>query len=89
MSKISRLATALINGEELSAKQIRARFGLANPRAAVYKLRTQKGLPVYTNESDGRSPFKYKSGTFSRRVLAAGYRALAHGYETLRPVGPV
>ena len=89
MTKIGKLATALLKGEELSSRQIRARFGIANPRAAVFKLRTVKGIPVYTNESKGRSPFKYRVGSYSRRVLAAGYRALARGVETSRPVGVV
>jgi hypothetical protein len=87
MSRIQRLANALLNGEELTAKQISARFGLANPRAAIYKLRAHKGLPVYCNSRENWAGNKYRLGTVSRRVLAAGYRALASGKESSRPAG--
>ena len=79
VTKQDRVLSALRNGEELTGKQIRARFGVGNPRATVSALR-MKGFPVYLNEhvdSKGRVTQKYRLGNASRAVIAAGYRALA------------
>ena len=81
MTNTERLFNALEEGQELTAKQITARFGIANPRAAVYDLRTS-GYPIYLNkrkDTKGRQTLKYRLGTPSRRVIAAGYKALAAG----------
>ena len=79
-SKSSRLVEALQNGEELTAKQIKARFGIANPTATVSSLRMHDGYAIYANnhtDSKGRVTTKYRLGRPSRAVVAAGYRALA------------
>ena len=39
MSKSSRVLDALMNGEQLTVKQIRSRYGVANPTALVDSLR--------------------------------------------------
>lgn len=39
MSKITRLSNALMNGEQLTARQIAARYQVANPHDMVYTLR--------------------------------------------------
>lgn len=78
-TKQDRVLSALRNGEELTGKQIRARFGVGNARATVSALR-MKGFSVYLNEhvdSKGRVTQKYRLGNPSRAVIAAGYRALA------------
>lgn len=80
-TKQDRVLTALQNGEQLTGKQLRARFGVNNPRATVSALR-MKGYPIYCNEhvdTKGRVTMKYRLGTPSRAVIAAGYRALAQG----------
>ena len=80
-TKQGRLLEALQSGEQLTAAQIRARFGIANPTATVSDLRFA-GFAVYCNrrtDSKGRVTMKYRLGTPSRRVVAAGYRALAAG----------
>lgn len=80
-TKQDRVLSALRSGEELTGKQIRARFGVGNPRATVSALR-MKGFPIYCNEhvdTKGRVTQKYRLGTPSRAVIAAGYRALAQG----------
>jgi hypothetical protein len=75
-NKSGRFLTALKNGEELTAKQITARFGIANPTATVSDLRLRSGYAVYANtKSNGVT--KYRLGTPSRAVVAAGYRAMA------------
>ncbi len=79
VTKQDRVLSALRNGEELTGKQIRARFGVGNPRATVSALR-MKGFPIYLNErvdTKGRVTQKYRLGNASRAVIAAGYRALA------------
>jgi hypothetical protein len=81
MSKQARLTEALLNGEQLTAKQIAARFGIANPTAVVSEIRFS-GFPVYANvrkNSKGESVTRYRVGKASRKVVAAGYRALASG----------
>jgi len=81
VTKQNRLLEALQNGEQLTAAQIRARFGIANPTATVSDLRFN-GFAVYANrrtDTKGRVTTKYRLGTPSRKVVAAGYRALANG----------
>ena len=79
MSKMERVLEVLSTGQELTAKQIEARFGVGNARASVSALR-MKGYPIYANEhkdTKGRVKTKYRLGSPSRAVIAAGYRALA------------
>lgn len=79
MTKKARLLEALKKGEQLTAKQIAARFGIANPTATVSDLRFD-GFAVYANQkknSEGTVVTRYRLGTPSRAVVAAGYRALA------------
>jgi predicted ArsR family transcriptional regulator len=81
MTKSSKLLTALQAGEKLTAAQISARFGIKNPRATVSDLRYQ-GYAIYANQhkdTKGRETTKYRLGNPSKRVIAAGYRALAMG----------
>lgn len=63
----------------LTAKQIEARFGVGNARSMISSLR-MKGFSIYANEhkdTKGRVKTFYRLGTPSRKVIAAGYRALA------------
>ena len=81
ITKQARLLEAFKNGEQLTAKQIATRFGIANPTATVSDLRFS-GFAVYANQrtnSKGQTYTKYRLGTPSREVVAAGYRALALG----------
>ena len=78
-SKQARVLSALEAVEKgLTAKQIEARFG-GNATATVSDLRF-KGFPIYANkhtDGSGRTKTFFRLGTPSRKVLAAGYRALA------------
>ena len=79
MTKQSRLLEALQSGEKLTAAQIKARFGIANPTATISDIR-HSGFAVYANQhvdTKGRVSTKYRLGTPSRAVVAAGFRALA------------
>lgn len=68
--------TALQNGKELTSEQIASRFGAGNPQAVIQSLRFA-GYPVYLNTRKGVK--KYRLGTPSRAVVAAGYKAMAKG----------
>jgi Helix-turn-helix domain len=72
-----RVLEALKTGEELTAKQISSRFGIANPSAAVHTLRS-KGYPIYLNARKTQTGVtnKYRLGTPTRAMIAAGYKAL-------------
>jgi transcription initiation factor IIE alpha subunit len=74
------LIAAFENGTELTAKQISSRYGVKNVRALISSLRMQ-GYAIYLNKRvsdyDGQIYSKYSLGTPTRRVVAAGYKALA------------
>lgn len=79
MTKQERLLEALQSGEQLTAKQIAARFGVKNPTATISDIR-YAGFAVYANQhtdTKGRVSTKYRLGTPSRAVIAAGFRALS------------
>lgn len=82
-NKTERLMLALVNGDELTAKQAVQRFGFASTdavRSTISQLRMRYGIAVYLNErrdTKGRLTRKYRVGRPSREVVAAGYRALA------------
>ena len=80
MTQKDKLRKALFNGRSLTAKQISAQFGIASPSKVISTLRLEDGLPVYCNkhtDTKGRVTHQYRLGTPSRKVIAAGYRALA------------
>ena len=75
----NKVLTALTNGQTLTAKQISSRFGAGNPAAVIQALRFS-GFPIYLNthkDTKGRVTQQYRLGTPSRKVIAAGYKALA------------
>jgi len=78
-TQTAKVATALENGAELTAKQISARYGVKNVRAVISKLRSE-GFSIYLNKRvssfDGETYMKYMVGTPTRAVVAAGYKAL-------------
>jgi hypothetical protein len=53
-TKTEKVITALEGGAELTAKQITARYGVANPRAVISSLRMQ-GYPVFLNQQPQQS----------------------------------
>jgi hypothetical protein len=78
MSATTSLINYLKSGKTVTAKQITARFGLANPHEAVRQLR-MKGYAVYANNStlwNGESTTRYRLGTPSRKMIAAAYAVL-------------
>ena len=79
-SKTAKVIAALQNGTELTAKQIQSRYSVANARALVSSIRMQ-GYSVYLNKRvssfDGETYSKYRMGSPTRAVVAAGNAALA------------
>lgn len=80
-SKTFKVFSALYRGEKLTASQASKRFGVKNLSAEVSRIR-QNGYAVYANRrvaGNGVHVTEYEFGRPSRRVIAAGYRALAMG----------
>ena len=82
MNQKQKLRTVLAGGARLTSKQIRAQYGIASPTKVVSRLRLEDGFPVYSNrhvDTKGRVTHKFRAGSASRHVIAAGYRAIALG----------
>ena len=80
-TKTFKLFTALSNGEKISASQANKRFGIKNISAEVSRVR-QAGFAVYANSrkaGNGVQVTEYRIGTPSRKLVAAGYKAIALG----------
>ena len=80
-TKTFKLFTALHNGESVSASQALKRFGIKNISAEVSRVR-QAGFAVYCNTrkaGNGVQVSEYRIGKPSRKIVAAGYKALAMG----------
>jgi hypothetical protein len=80
-TKTERLLAFLKNGGSITEGQAKTRFGIANMDAMASNLRF-KGYPVYRNRktfNSGHTAPVFRLGTPTRRVIAAGYRALADG----------
>ena len=80
VTKSAKVIAALESGVELTGKQIESRYNVGNARALISSLRMQ-GYPVYLNKRvstyNGETYSKYRLGTPSRAVIAAGYQRLA------------
>ena len=80
-TKTYRLFSALQTGERITASQASKRFGIKNVSAEVSRIR-QNGFPVYADQrvaGNGVRVTEYRLGTPSRRLIAAGYLAMALG----------
>ena len=80
-TKTFKLFNALYNGEAVTASQATKRFGIKNVAAEVSRIR-QAGYAVYANTrkaGNGVTVTEYEIGMPSRRVVAAGYRAIQLG----------
>jgi len=80
-TKTYKLFNAMYNGEAISASQAEKRFGIKNISAEVSRIR-QSGYAVYTNSrkaGNGVQVTEYVIGKPSRKIVAAGYKAIALG----------
>lgn len=80
-TKTFKLFSALYAGEKLTPSQITKRFGIKNPTATISDIR-YAGYAVYGNKrvaGNGVQVTEYAMGKPSRKIVAAGYKALAMG----------
>ena len=81
-TKQGKLFQALVlKGETLSESEIAKRFGIKNISAEVSRVR-QGGFAVYANTrvaGNGVKVTEYQMGKPSRKLIAAGYKAMALG----------
>jgi hypothetical protein len=79
-TKTYRVFQALQRGEALTESKAR-KMGVGNLRAEVSRIRNH-GFAVYANSrraGNGVQVTEYQIGKPSRRLVAAGYRAIAAG----------
>jgi len=79
-TKQAKVLNALKEGKALTSADIRNRYKAGNPQAVIQALRFA-GNPIYLNEvksSTGRKSMKYRLGTPSKAIIAAGYKAMAN-----------
>ena len=80
-TKTYKLFTALHKGETVTPSQAEKRFGIKNMSAEVSRIR-QAGFAVYADQrvaGNGVKVTEYHIGKPSRKLIAAGYKALAAG----------
>jgi len=80
-TKTFKLFNALYTGERVTPAQATKRFGIKNMSAEVSRIR-QAGYAVYANKrtaGNGVAVTEYVIGKPSRKIVAAGYKALAMG----------
>ena len=80
-TKTFRLFNALRNGDRITASAAEKRFGIKNISAEVSRIR-QAGYAVYADTRVAGNHVQvteYRLGTPSRRLIAAGYRAMQLG----------
>lgn len=80
-TKTYKLFNALRNGEAVTAAAAEKRFGIKNISAEVSRVR-HAGFAVYANQrkaGNGVQVTEYVMGKPSRKIIAAGYKALALG----------
>lgn len=80
-TKTFKMLSALKAGEKFTASEAQKRFGIRNISAEASRIR-QAGYAVYANSrraGNNVTVTEYELGMPSRRVVAAGYRALQLG----------
>jgi hypothetical protein len=80
-TKTFKVFNALYQGETLTPATAAKRFGVKNLSAEVSRVR-QAGFCVYANTrkaGNGVTVTEYAIGTPSRKLIAAGYKAMALG----------
>jgi hypothetical protein len=80
-TKTFKVFSALKSGEALTPAEAKNRFGVGNLAAEASRIR-QHGFAVYANQrtaGNGVRVTEYVMGKPSRKIVAAGYKALALG----------
>lgn len=71
----------VLEGQTLTAAEAKHRYGIGNLSAEATRIR-QQGFAIYANSRVAKNGVKvteYRYGKPSRRIVAAGYKALALG----------
>ena len=71
----------VLNGETLTPSEAKKRFGIGNLSAEASRIR-QEGFAIYANKrvaGNGVTVTEYRHGKASRKIIAAGYKAMALG----------
>jgi hypothetical protein len=79
-TKTFKVFSALQKGEAVTESKAK-KMGIGNLAAEISRIR-QHGFPVYTNHrkaGNGVEVTEYVLGKASRRIVAAGYKAIAMG----------
>lgn len=80
-TKTHKLFTAMKAGEKITAAEAQHRFGIRNISAEASRIR-RAGFAVYANSrlaGNGVQVTEYEIGQPTRKLIAAGYRALRAG----------
>lgn len=80
-TKTHKLFSAMKNGEKFTASQAEKRFGIKNISAEASRIRAA-GFAVYANTrvaGNGVQVTEYEMGQPSRKLIAAGYKAMSLG----------
>lgn len=80
-TKTYKLFNALRSGDAVTSAAAEKRFGIKNISAEVSRIR-QAGFAVYANQrkaGNGVQVTEYVLGKPSRRLIAAGYKAMSLG----------
>jgi hypothetical protein len=80
-TKTFKLFSAMQQGETVTASQAEKRFGIKNIRAEASRIRNA-GFAVYANQRVAGNHVhvtEYCIGKPSRKLIAAGYKAIALG----------
>ena len=80
-TKTYKLFNALHSGETVTPAQAEKRFGIKNISAEASRIRSA-GFAVYSNSrtaGNGVKVTEYVIGKPSRKIVSAGYRAIAMG----------
>ena len=80
-TKTFKVFTALRSGDTLTPAEAKKRLGVGNLAAEASRIR-QHGFAVYANTrtaGNGVKVTEYVLGKPSRKIVAAGYKALAMG----------
>jgi hypothetical protein len=71
----------VLEGQALTAAEAKHRYGIGNLSAEVSRIR-HNGFAIYANSRKARNGVQvteYRHGKASRKIIAAGYKALALG----------
>jgi predicted ArsR family transcriptional regulator len=80
-SKTGKAYQALVvDGKAMTAAEAKKELGIGNMRAEVTRLR-QEGFAIYANTRKTKTGTvtEYRHGKASRKIIAAGYKAIALG----------